>query len=125
MQANKANCWLACLTKLGRAIYGDSSEYRKELESTIRPDDAPVTDGSGYVVSTFNCARLALQEDSYEKVVKRAIAFGEDTDTNAAVAGGLAGILFGGEGIPERWMNTLRGRELVDPLLGRLQARRA
>lgn len=106
-----------------RVIYGDASEYRKELESTVCPDDAPVTDGSGYVVSTFNCARLVLQEASYEKVVKRAIAFGEDTDTNAAVAGGLAGILFGRGGIPERWMNTLRGRDLVDPLLERLLAR--
>lgn len=108
-----------------RAIYGDSSEYRKELESTLCPDDAPVTDGTGYVVYTFNCARLALEEDSYEKVVKRAIAFGEDTDTNVAVAGGLAGILFGPQGIPERWMNTLRGRDLVAPLLERLQMLRS
>ena len=100
-----------------REQYGSSSEYRKFLESEVRPDEPPVTDGNGYVVSTLHAARLALQETTYEAVVKVAIAFGNDTDTNAAVAGGLAGVRDGVGAIPERWMRMLRGKEQVGVLL--------
>ena len=59
-------------------------------------------------------------EGGYEAVVKRAVAFGDDTDTTAAVAGGIAGIRHGPAGIPERWRSALRGRELLAPLLAAL-----
>jgi ADP-ribosyl-[dinitrogen reductase] hydrolase len=81
---------------------------------------APGGQGSGYVVDCLHSARWALEEPSYEGVVKAAIALGNDTDTTAAVAGGLAGIVFGIEGIPARWRQGLRGRELLDPLLDAL-----
>lgn len=58
-----------------------------------------------------------MLESSYEDVLKRAIAFGDDTDTTAAVAGGIAGIRAGKSEIPARWRESLRGRELVEPLL--------
>jgi ADP-ribosyl-[dinitrogen reductase] hydrolase len=85
----------------------------------------PGGNGRGYVVECLHSARLALTESSYEGVVKAAIAIGHDTDTTAAVAGGIAGIAFGIEGIPERWRQGLRGRELLDPLLDGLLAVRA
>ncbi|MCL6454012.1 MAG: ADP-ribosylglycohydrolase family protein [Alicyclobacillus sp.] len=103
-----------------RTLYGEASPYREELEHTVRPDDAPRTDGGGYVVHTLNAARIALRETTYEAVVRRAIRFGNDTDTNAAVAGGLAGIRDGVNGIPERWFRAMRGQDLVEPLLTRL-----
>ncbi|MFO7565996.1 MAG: ADP-ribosylglycohydrolase family protein [Enhygromyxa sp.] len=80
----------------------------------------PAGQGSGYVVDCLHSARLALEEGSFEAVVKAAVAIGNDTDTTAAVAGGIAGIRFGTEGIPARWRAELRGRELLDPLLGAL-----
>lgn len=76
--------------------------------------------GRGYVVDCLHSARLALTEPSYEAMVKAAIALGHDTDTTAAVTGGLAGIVFGIDGIPTRWRQDLRGRELLDPLRDRL-----
>jgi ADP-ribosyl-[dinitrogen reductase] hydrolase len=57
---------------------------------------------------------------TYEQVVKGAIALGEDTDTTACIAGGLAGIVVGEDGIPARGRDALRGRELVEPLLDTL-----
>jgi ADP-ribosyl-[dinitrogen reductase] hydrolase len=80
----------------------------------------PNGQGSGYVVDCLHSARLALQEGSFEAVVKAAVAIGNDTDTTAAVAGGIAGIHFGVEAIPTRWRSGLRGRELLDPLLDAL-----
>ncbi|EKS9798866.1 ADP-ribosylglycohydrolase family protein [Burkholderia cepacia] len=83
----------------------------------------PKTDqpsGTGYVLDTIWSARKALEEDTFEDVARTAILFGHDTDTTAAVACGLAGIKFGVEGIPARWLAQLRGFEIMDPMLGRL-----
>jgi ADP-ribosylglycohydrolase len=54
--------------------------------------------------------------------VRAAIALGNDTDTTACVAGGLAGIRDGIAAIPGHWMHQLRGKELAEPLLGQLLA---
>ncbi|WP_434661527.1 ADP-ribosylglycohydrolase family protein [Paraburkholderia sp. A3BS-1L] len=86
----------------------------------------PATDrprGTGYVIDTIWSARQALEDSSFEEVIRSAILFGHDTDTTAAVAGGLAGIRFGLAGIPERWLSQLRGYRLVAPLLSPLLVR--
>jgi len=77
--------------------------------------------GTGYVVDTFWSAWDAFQEGaSYGEVVERAILYGSDTDTTAAVAGGLAGIRWGISGIPREWLVGMRGKEIVEPLIERL-----
>ena len=74
--------------------------------------------GSGYVLDCLWSAREAVQSTgSYEDCVRRAILFGHDTDTTAAVAGGIAGLIYGCDGIPSRWRKALRGQELLLPLL--------
>lgn len=80
--------------------------------------------GSGYVLDCLWSACQALAGDSFEDVIRAAIMFGNDTDTTAAVAGGLAGIRFGLAGIPSPWLERLRGFDLVGPLIGRIGALR-
>lgn len=79
--------------------------------------------GRGYVVDTLWSALHCLGEPSYEDVIRSAISMGHDTDTTACIAGGLAGIRFGPRAIPTRWRNSLRGREIYQPLLRRLVER--
>jgi hypothetical protein len=62
---------------------------------------------------------MAMQDASFQDVVRTAVLFGNDADTTAAVAGGLAGIKYGLAGIPARWLEQLRGFELVEPLIDR------
>ena len=57
---------------------------------------------------------------AYEDTVERAIRYGNDTDTTAAIAGGLAGAYWGLEGIPPEWLIRMRGRGIVGPLIDRL-----
>ncbi|MDQ6948724.1 MAG: ADP-ribosylglycohydrolase family protein [Actinomycetota bacterium] len=79
--------------------------------------------GSGYVLDTFWSAWSAFSDSrSYPETIERAIHFGGDTDTTAAVAGGLAGICWGWSGIPAQWLSGMRGREIVEPLVARLIA---
>ncbi|CAN7212898.1 ADP-ribosylglycohydrolase family protein [Cupriavidus necator] len=107
-------------------IYQDWPRER-ERKAYLRELDLlrsfPKTDqprGTGYVLDCLWSARKAMEEDSFEDVVRTAILFGNDTDTTAAVAGGLAGIRFGLAGIPARWLEQLRGFELVESLIGRI-----
>jgi ADP-ribosylglycohydrolase len=77
--------------------------------------------GSGYVVDCFWSAWDSFAESStYEETVKRAVAYGDDTDTTACVAGGLAGIRWGLAGIPQAWRTGMRGRDIVDRIAAKL-----
>ena len=73
---------------------------------------------SGYVVDTLEAALWCLATTtSYLDCVRAAVNLGEDTDTVAAVAGGLAAIVYGENGIPSSWLDTLRSRDIIDRCL--------
>jgi ADP-ribosylglycohydrolase len=79
--------------------------------------------GRGFVVDSFWSAWDAfVGASSYEDTIDRAIRYGHDTDTTAAIAGGLAGIHWGVEAIPAPWIKGMRGHALVDPLVAQLTA---
>ncbi|MGC5829443.1 ADP-ribosylglycohydrolase family protein [Ralstonia pseudosolanacearum] len=78
--------------------------------------------GSGYCIDTIWSVRSAMEEESFEDVVKTAILFGHDTDTTAAIAGGLVGVRDGLHSIPTRWLEQLRGFDIAEPLLFRFEA---
>jgi ADP-ribosylglycohydrolase len=101
-----------------RAAYAGDRARAAELEIALTTGGP---NGSGYVVDTLHGARHALAAggDDYAAVVRAAIALGRDTDTTACVAGGLAGLRAGVDGIPAAWRGALRGAEHVDRLLGR------
>lgn len=92
------------------------------FQAVFRDDAERNPKGSGYVVDSIFSARYALGQGDYEQVVRSAIALGNDTDTTACIAGGLAGLRDGIEAIPERWRDILRGKEIVQPLLDQLIA---
>ena len=48
--------------------------------------------------------------------VLKAVNLGDDTDTVAAITGGLAGALYRYDAIPEKWCNTLMKREYIESL---------
>lgn len=47
-----------------------------------------------------------------------AVNLGSDTDTTACVAGALAGALYGFQDIPKEWLADLRGKNVIDEVLG-------
>lgn len=72
---------------------------------------------TGYVVDTLEAALWCVTKStSYRECVLMAVNLGEDTDTVAAIAGGLAGIIYGvgGEkGIPEEWIAQIAEKERI------------
>ena len=73
----------------------------------------------GYVVDTLEAALwCVLNTNNYRDCVLKTVNLGDDTDTVAAVAGGLAGCLYGMEGIPDGWLAGLRKAEDIEALCG-------
>lgn len=69
------------------------------------------------MVDTLEAALwCVLNTDNYRDCVLKAVNLGDDTDTVAAVAGGLAGCLYGMEGIPCDWLAGLRKAEDIEAL---------
>lgn len=72
---------------------------------------------TGFVIDTLEAALWCfLTTNSYRDCVLEAVNLGGDTDTIAAIAGGLAGIYYGtgGEnGIPEEWIEQIAQKEYI------------
>ena len=98
--------------------WSDISSYLR-LKDVTAFKNLPENDiqSSGYVVHTLEAAIWCLlQTDSYESCVLRAVNLGDDTDTTGAVAGGLAGIYYGANSIPQEWQTAVAKREYIKHL---------
>lgn len=80
---------------------------------------------TGYVVDTLEAALWCVYHtSSYRDCVLTAVNLGGDTDTIAAVAGGLAGIIYGcgGEsGIPDEWIAQIARKGWISDLCERFR----
>ncbi len=89
------------IQKFSRLLFEDISKIH---EDNIK--------SSGYVIDTLEASIWCiLTSNSYKDTVLKAVNLGNDTDTTAAVAGGLAGLLYGVEAIPTEWLEVLARRE--------------
>ncbi|MCZ2849143.1 ADP-ribosylglycohydrolase family protein [Modestobacter sp. VKM Ac-2978] len=88
-------------------------EHRDRWATVLAPDWTPdqATESNGAVWPTLGSAVWALRNGGdFARVMRLIIDLGGDTDTVAAVAGGLAGAVFGIAGIPMRWTSVVHGR---------------
>ncbi len=93
-----------------RAFAGEMDRFRSLTSVASWPEQ--MISGSGYVLHTLQASLWCfLTTDSYAGCVLKAVNLGQDTDTTAAVAGGLAGIFYGEESIPGEWLDVLARRE--------------
>lgn len=74
---------------------------------------------SGYVVASFEAALWCLVTTaSFKDCLLKAVNLGDDTDTVAAIAGGLAGLFYGYEAFPKDWLKVIAKREWIEELCG-------
>jgi ADP-ribosylglycohydrolase len=73
---------------------------------------------SGYVVDSLEAALWCLlNSENYMQTVLNAVNLGGDTDTIAAITGGLAAILYGVDSIPQYWIEALKKPELFQRII--------
>lgn len=77
--------------------------------------------GSGYVIHSLEASLWCLlNANSYEEAVLKAVNLGEDTDTTAAITGGISALCFGYNSIPVDWVESLAKKEEIERLVKRL-----
>jgi ADP-ribosylglycohydrolase len=97
------------------------SEIAEVADGSFKRRKPPEIVGSGYVVKSLEAALWAFHDaEDFREAVLRAVNLGDDADTTGAVCGQFAGAMWGESGIPGEWLGGLAGRDIIEPILGRL-----
>ena len=106
--------------KEARSVFNDSEEfyhYERMFSPDFDENPREKISSSGYVVDTIEAVIwCVLTTKDYKECVLKAVNLGKDTDTVAAIAGGLAAAIYGLESIPAEWLDTLKCREYIEDL---------
>lgn len=103
--------WKAPELKNDKAELKNVFDRLYDSDFDIVPDEE--IQSSGYVVHSLEAAIWCfLSTNNYCECTLKAVNLGEDTDTIAAIAGGLAGIFYGE--IPKEWIDELRGKDIIE-----------
>jgi len=94
---------------------GELDHFSRLTRGHIKATPRAEISSSGYVVASLEAALWCLlNTHDYPSCVLEAVNLGGDTDTVAAIAGGLAGLVYGYEAIPQNWLSVLRRREYLE-----------
>ena len=97
------------------------AHFDRILSGAIAQTPIDAIESGGYVVHTLEAALWCLlNTDSYPAAVLQAVNLGGDTDTTAAVTGGVAGLAYGLEAIPAEWLEQLAQKEAIADLAEQL-----
>lgn len=93
---------------------------QKQINPSEREHFARITNGNiyelseddiksrGYVIDSLEASLWSLlTTNNYKEAVLKAVNLGDDTDTTAAITGGLAVLVYGMDGIPKEWIDIL------------------
>lgn len=100
----------------------EASRFERVLTGKIDQLSMDKIESSGYVIHTLEASLWCLlTTSSYAEAVLKAVNLGEDTDTTAAVTGGLAGLYYGLENIPSEWIEQIARKDDIIALSKRLE----
>ena len=113
------------MQKIAEQVLNNEPElehYKRILKGNVFDLPESEISASGYVVHCLEAALWCLiNSNTYAETVLKAVNLGLDTDTTACVAGGLAGLLYGHEQIPQKWINQIARKQDIDQLANQLQ----
>ncbi|MDE6708782.1 MAG: ADP-ribosylglycohydrolase family protein [Oscillospiraceae bacterium] len=104
-----------------------SDEAIKAHEKILNPDflaisNTEISEDNGYVVASLESVLYSiLTSNNYKTAVLKAINMGYDTDTIGGITGSIAGILYGYETIPKKWLYALRKRADLEELANQFE----
>ena len=104
----------AALSAVEALHVADKISHVKNRDYVEKDRDQIKSDG--YVVSTLEAAMWSVwKTDNFKDALLLAVNLGDDADTVGAVAGQIAGAIYGLEGIPDDWISELvEGRRILD-----------
>lgn len=101
--------------------YDNNDVFKRIFSDEFLSIDPALFNNRGFVVGSLEIAlHTILTTKSYDEAVLKAISLGKDTDTNAAITGALAGLLYGYNNIPTHWLKPLKRKENIEFLAKQL-----
>lgn len=98
-------------------------KYLKHFQRIFHNDFSKGILSGGYVVDSLESTVYCLTTtDNYHDAVLKAVNLGGDTDTTAAICGGLAGIYYGFDSIPIEWTDAIPQLDEVVSLCAKFEA---
>lgn len=98
--------------------YYRNNEFLSVFQRIFDSDYSDGVTGRTYLVDTLESAIYSIKySEDFSSSVLTAVNIGNDTDTVGAVCGGLAGLYYGLDDIPERWISNIYGIDLIDGLV--------
>jgi ADP-ribosyl-[dinitrogen reductase] hydrolase len=119
MGMSPMRAWFRTKILLGSTAFAARPEMREVLSVDIsKPDYEKEMKGKeGWVVLSLRVALwAAVTAVDFRDGITKAVSVGGDTDTYAAIAGGILGAHFGLQGIPDEWLLPLQGRAVMEGL---------
>lgn len=89
-----------------RVLLINAGEYKEKSRNQIR--------STGYVIDSLEAAMWAVwNTDNFRDAILLAANLGDDADSVAAIAGQIAGSLYGYSGIPQEWRDKLVQKQRI------------
>lgn len=96
----------------------EEDNYKRILSHEVYYLNIDDVKSSGYVIDTLEAVIWTLvNTSSYKEALLKAVNLGGDTDTIAGICGGIAGIYYGYDTIPDEWLDTLLCKDKILKLL--------
>ena len=96
--------------------------YKRILKGNIKEYSLDKIKSTGYVVDTLEAAFWVLfNANNFKETIIGAINLGNDTDTIAAIAGSMSGIIYGYDSFPQEWLEKLAKRDYIEDLCEKLE----
>ena len=115
------------ISELWEEIGFDENErkhFKKLIQNDIRATSIDDLKTGGYVIEVLESSFwFFLNRNNYRDTVLSIINLGHDTDTSAAIVGGLAGIYYGADKIPAGWLASLARKNDIIELGNKLNAK--
>ncbi len=117
----KANQSFLGLTEKFQIDKDEVANFDRLTKGTIDTFEEENIYSDTYVIYTLEASIWCiLTTNNYKEAVLKAVNLGKDTDTNAAVTGGLAGLIYTAENIPKEWVNKIARLEDIEEVARRL-----
>lgn len=119
---NMQNIIKSILENDSNNVLGDLNDLKQKFNRILYNDIAILKENeiksSGFVIDSLEASFWCLlNTNNYKDAVLKAVNLGDDTDTIGALTGGLAGLIYGYENIPENWINVLKRKEYLTDLV--------
>ena len=108
-----------------KEYYFNNPSFEKELHHFDRVFSLNIQNlprdeikSGGYTISSLEASIWGLlNNENYKDTLLQAVNLGHDTDTTACIVGGLAGIYYGYEEIPNEWIDELARLDYIEDLI--------